>query len=441
MILTAKQTIVLDYLEDATTTEALYGGAAGGGKSVIGCYWQLKNRLKYPGTRGLLGRAKLKTLKETTLKTFFEVCKLQGLKADVHYKYKVQEGLIVFPNGSEIILKDLFLYPADPDFDELGSLELTDAFIDESNQVVAKARNIVKSRIRFKLDENNLIPKLLMTCNPAKNWTYLDFYEPHMKGALRIDRKFVQAFSDDNQYLSKHYKKNLSDLDEASKQRLLYGNWDYTNDPAQLIKFDKIANVFNKRLPRNEEGEEVFKKQYLSVDVARFGKDTSVIMRWKDLQVVDIKTIKKGSVTDLVKTVKAIALEHKIPMSQIVADEDGVGGGFVDMTRCRGFVNNSKALKGENYMNLKSQCGYKLAKSCNEGLVGIDKTIHRDEIVQELEQIKSYKMDSDTKLQLLSKDKVKEIIGRSPDYSDSLLMRMIFEIGNQGKYSRPSARR
>lgn len=61
MILSVKQTIALDYLEDKTTNELFYGGAAGGGKTALGCYWQIKNRLKYPGTRGLIGRAKFKT--------------------------------------------------------------------------------------------------------------------------------------------------------------------------------------------------------------------------------------------------------------------------------------------------------------------------------------------------------------------------------------------
>jgi phage terminase large subunit len=38
MNLTLKQTKALDILEDATTTELLYGGGAGGGKSALGTY-------------------------------------------------------------------------------------------------------------------------------------------------------------------------------------------------------------------------------------------------------------------------------------------------------------------------------------------------------------------------------------------------------------------
>jgi len=39
----------------------------------------------------------------------------------------------------------------------------------EVSPVVAKAKAIVGSRIRYKLDEFGLTPKMLLTCNPARN--------------------------------------------------------------------------------------------------------------------------------------------------------------------------------------------------------------------------------------------------------------------------------
>src|SRR5665811_1871841 len=73
--LSQKQTEAIKYLEDNVTTELLYGGGAGSGKSILGSWWILKGCIKYPGTRWVLGRSKLKTLKETTLKSLFEVLK------------------------------------------------------------------------------------------------------------------------------------------------------------------------------------------------------------------------------------------------------------------------------------------------------------------------------------------------------------------------------
>jgi len=157
-----KQVHALELFEDKETSEILYGGAAGGGKSILLTYACLKMCLMYPGVRVLLGRSKLDTLKKTTLLSFFEVCSMQGITNEF-YSYNQQSNVITFFNDSQIILKDLFAYPSDPNFDSLGSLEITAAFIDEVAQITEKAKNIVKSRIRFKLDEYNLIPTVLMS--------------------------------------------------------------------------------------------------------------------------------------------------------------------------------------------------------------------------------------------------------------------------------------
>jgi len=434
MRLNKKQTAALDFLEDDTTTEVLYGGAAGGGKSILGCYWQLKRRLKYPGTRGLIGRANLKTLKETTLQSFFEVCRMQGLKAETHYRYNQQAGTVLFPNGSAILLKDLFLYPSDPNFDELGSLEITDAFIDECNQTVEKAWNVVKSRIRYKLDENELLPKMLGTCNPAKNYVYSRFYKPSVEGKLPPERKFIQALVTDNPDISKHYRENLLSLDENSKQRLLYGNWEYDNDPSTLIEYDKIIDCFtNDYVDRGD--------KFITCDVARFGSDRSVIGVWDNYRV-NLHAFLHLSVTRLAAKIEELRHIHGIPLSQVIADEDGVGGGVVDILGCKGFVNNSKALNNpltgiqENYTNLKSQCYFRLAERINNGGLFIDcnDIEMKAAIIQELEQVKQWKMDSDGKKQVMPKEKVKELIGRSPDFSDTLMMREWFELTNVKNY-------
>lgn len=431
MKLNVKQTKALDYLEDHTTTEVLYGGAAGGGKSILGCYWQLKRRLKYPGTRGIIGRANLKTLKETTLQSFFEVCRMQGLKAETHFHYNQQAGTILFPNESIILLKDLFNYPSDPNFDELGSLEITDAFIDECNQTVEKAWNVVKSRIRYKLDENGLIPKILGTCNPAKNYVYTRFYKPSKENKLSKERKFIQALVTDNPDISKHYRENLLSLDENSKQRLLFGNWEYDNDPATLIQYEKIIDCFTNSFV--DPGE-----LFITCDVARFGSDSTVIGVWSGFRVV-LNRYRGLSVAETASKIQGLQEEYKIPNSQVLVDEDGVGGGVVDILGCKGFVNNSRPLENpvtqepENYANLKSQCYFRLAERINKGglFIECDDIETRAMIIQELEQVKQYNMDKDGKRQVLPKDKVKEFIGRSPDFADTLMMREYFELDQE----------
>lgn len=424
MKLISKQENAVYYLKDNQTKEIVYGGAAGGGKSALGILWLIEQSQRYPGTRWLMGRAKLKALKETTLNTFFELT--TKLELSNQYHYNSQSGVITWNNKSEILLKDLFLYPADPNFDSLGSLEITGAFVDECNQISHKAWQILKSRIRYKLNEYKLQPKMLGTCNPSKNWVYNQFYIKQKNGTIETDKKFIQALPQDNPHLPASYLESLLSLDENSKQRLYYGNWEYDNDPSKLIDFEKIQNVFTNEFVEGG-------KMYISADVARFGSDKMVICVWSGFKVIEIVSLNKSSIVEIAQLIRELATKYQVPMSNVIIDEDGVGGGVVDMLKgCKGFINNSKALLVENqivqYQNLKTQCYFKLAELIQSDKIFInckEQTII-DEITKELEMVKRDKIDSDGKLQIISKETVKASIGRSPDYSDALMMRMYF---------------
>ena len=420
--LTKRQAFAFELLLDKKKTEILYGGSAGGGKSFLGCLWILQNCIKYPGTRWLIGRARLKTLKETTLKTLFEIINIIGLREGKDYKYNSQQGFFIFSNNSEILLKDLFYYPADPDFDNLGSLELSGAFIDEANQITKKAKDIVTSRIRFKLDHYGLIPKILMTCNPARNWVYQDYYKPDRDGDILDYRAFVPALSDDNPHLSKHYLNNLDKLSDVDRNRLKFGNWEYSEDD-MLYHQDDIIEMFTDREYIPGDG-----VRYMTVDVARKGKDKTVIMIWEGLNVFYFE---EESVSDIyLLSEKINKLERQYRVEDVIIDEDGVGGGAVDMARTKGFVGGSRALNGENYQNLRTQCYMYLSKEIkNIRLYNIPPSVKED-IITELQQYKRKNIDSDGKIQISSKDDIKARINRSPDYADAIMMRMFFSIQN-----------
>ena len=184
--------------------------------------------MKYPGTRYLIGRARLSTLKSTTLLSLFEVCKKQGIRSDEHYKYNAQDNTIKFFNGSMIFLKDLFFYPNDPMFDSLGSLEITAAFLDEAQQLTETAFEVVRTRLRFKLDEYGLTPKILLTCNPGKNFLYKRFYLAKKEGKLKNDEEFIQALASDNPHISKQWdnvptKEYWDELFRVSENQIVWG--------------------------------------------------------------------------------------------------------------------------------------------------------------------------------------------------------------------------
>lgn len=430
MKLLAKQSAAVWYLKDKITEEVLYGGAAGGGKSALGCLWLMEMCQKYPGTRWLMGRAKLSNLTQTTLKTFFELSAKLGITRQ--FNYKAQSHTIVWRNGSEIILKDLFQYPSDPDFDSLGSLEITGAFLDECSQVVYHAWQMVKSRIRYKLTDYGLVPKMLGSCNPAKNWAYKQFYK-HWRGAsLPPHRQFVQSLPADNPHLPPAYLQSLLRLDKNSRERLYYGNWEYDDDPATLMDADAITDYFN---PTHIIGEGM---KYMTIDVARKGRDKTVFRIWHGWLCIRREAIAKSGLDEVVTRAQQLQGKYGIALSNIIADEDGVGGGVVDFLRCKGFVNNAVPLdmrEGNtyvkpNYDNLKSQCSIKMAEMIMNRKAGelCDDDTVTEITIAEMEQVKLKDIDKDGRQGIIPKDKMKEHLGRSPDEWDSIMMRYWFAL-------------
>jgi len=399
-------------------------------KSFTGCLWQIMRRIKYPGSRGFLARARLKSLKESTLLTFFEVCRMLNLRMNVDYSYNAITGLIKFSNGSEEYLRDLFYYPSDPEFVGLGSTEYTDGFIDEMAEIGEQAYQIIRSRMRYKLDDFGLIPKIAMGSNPCKTFIYKEFYRKWNEDKLEHYKAYIPASVYDNPFISKYYIENLKKLDPINKARLLDGNWEYDDDPTRLFEYDAIVDMFTNDAERGE--------KYCIVDVAGRGRDRTMITNWDGLFCTKVIEMDNISNEELDRHLN----KYQIPRSHCLVDEDGVGFGLVkDTPGVKGFVNNSRAIQKKkeseresvthNYANLKAQCWFLLANYVNSGKIGVYREIdvkHKRILIEDLEQIKEKDPGRDRPLRVLTKEDIKEVLGRSTDLGDTFMMRMFFEL-------------
>ena len=424
-----RQSEALKFLSvDSDVETILYGGAAGGGKTMLGCMWQILRRLKYPGTRSLIGRAKLDTLKKTTMATFFQVANEIGLKAGEDFIYNQQSHIIKFSNGSEIILADLFLYPSDPMMTDLGGLEVTDVFIDEATEITEKAYSIVSSRIRYKLNEFNLKPKILLTCNPSKGWIYNQFYLPYKNQNLPAHRAFVQALPGDNLYLPDSYVTSLTRLPEADRKRLLEGDWEFDNSSDRLYMYDELMRCFREPMAVGE--------GYITADIARLGKDRTVLCVWRGLSCIDIVILRQKRQDEVKAEIQRLMNQHQVRLSNVLADADGVGGGLVDSLRCREFMNGSKAVRGTQYMNLKADCYFRLGELIDKNEITLP-IKYQEDIVKELELVRRVDPDKEGKLRVTSKDTISQRTGGiSPDIADAIMMRAYFELNrNYTKYA------
>jgi phage terminase large subunit len=424
-----RQSEALKFLSvDSDVETILYGGAAGGGKTMLGCMWQILRRLKYPGTRSLIGRAKLDTLKKTTMATFFQVANEIGLKAGEDFIYNQQSHIIKFSNGSEIILADLFLYPSDPMMTDLGGLEVTDVFIDEATEITEKAYSIVSSRIRYKLKEFGLKPKILLTCNPSKGWIYNQFYLPYKNQNLPAHRAFVQALPGDNIHLPDSYVTSLTRLPEADRKRLLEGDWEFDNSSDRLYLYDELMRCFREPMAVGE--------GYITADIARLGKDRTVLCVWRGLSCIDIVILRQKRQDEVKAEIQRLMNQHQVRLSNVLADADGVGGGLVDSLRCREFMNGSKAVRGTQYMNLKADCYFRLGELIDKNEITLP-IKYQEDIVKELELVRRVDPDKEGKLRVTSKDTISQRTGGiSPDIADAIMMRAYFELNrNYTKYA------
>ena len=84
----------------------------------------------------------------------------------------------------------------------------------------------------------------------------------------------------------------------------------------------------------------------------------------------------------------------------------------------------------ENYDNLKSQSYYRLAKKVNENNIYLQCESEQVKkwLIQELQQVRQKKVDDDKKKGVMPKEKVKERIGRSPDFADAVMMHEWFNL-------------
>lgn len=425
----SKQAEAYEYLcsENTEVTELLYGGGARGGKTAFGCIWQIIRRITLPGSVGLVCRERLNKLKDTTIVTMFEMLGLMGITKLVHYN----EGRLImhFPNGSKILFRELMYYPKDPEYDSLGSLAITDLFIDECQQVPAKAISVLKGRFSLlngkdsKGNPWHTVPKALYTCNPRRNWIYTDFVKPAKEGRLPAFRKFIKALPTDNPYVDQSYLDNLLRSDKVTVQRLYYGNFEYDDDPSSLVDYDAICDLFT-----NEHVQAVGGRSG-AADIATKGHDRFVVTAWTGnvCRLAVDKTYSPGK--EVYEDVRNTMAQYGIPRSLMVVDADGIGGYL------ESFLPGIKEFHAGNrpsdprYANLKAECAFILADLIQRRAMRIvsDDADQVERIKTELAVLKQADIDKDTgKKNIISKDTMKEMLGHSPDYLDALIMAMYF---------------
>ena len=252
-----------------------------------------------------------------------------------------------------------------------------------------------------------------------------------IKGKLEEN---VALLSSDPAYLA-----NLAQQNEEQRSRDLEGNWNFKTTGDDMIKMQDMENFYANPMQIGED-----RKLYATCDVAFDGGDSLVMWLWKGWHIEDIFVCRldsKGSIS----AVQTKLNEWGVLEENFSYDLNGVGQTFKGFFK-RAMPFNNRESVDDKYKNvydtIKSQAAYLFAKklinreiSINPRLLdlkfsgkGFEKVPLRQILMKERKCIRADENVSDKGFCLIKKPEMKKIVGHSPDYVESLFMRLIFEI-------------
>lgn len=438
MDISEKQYEFLEIMENPENTEVFGGGSAGGTKSYsVGLLVALWAR-KYPGVRFFIGRKTLKSLKQSTINTMLsKVFPALGItEEDYHMGWQTME--LTFKNGSMVIFGEMEDKPSDPVFQRYGSLEIDVAIIDEAGEVSKMAKDAIKSRTgRGVLNKYGMPGKLILVSNPEIGWLKDEYYTPYIKlgggGQQRWQigtiegkptyRVFLRMSAYDNPFIPQSYIDNLKTLPPVLMKRLLLGSWDYADDEGSLFKAGLIDKAMTDEVV---EGGEKF-ESFIGVDVATTGGDRTIfsLIRNGVLTVQKQCSVQANWEKSSEQPLSMLMADELIEFAQrngfssstakhIAVEGNGVGQGIITALKMRGwYIREYTAThksRSENYYNL-------MLDMDSGDIKLLDSMVGLDELRREL-MATAFEMNNQEP-SVVKKDKIKMVLGRSPDAADS----------------------
>ena len=209
---------------DASESEVLFGGAAGGGKSYGQMVDALLFALRYPGSKQLVLRRTYSELEKSLIRTSL------ALFPREIYSFNASCHLGKFKNGSCI---DFGYCATENDVYQYQSAEYDVIRFDELTHFTEAQYIYLISRVR---GANNFPKQIKSSTNPGgigHSWVKARFIDAGEfgRGFIGDDgmtRIFIPSLLDDNQFLTKgdpNYRQRLLALPEREKRALLFGDW------------------------------------------------------------------------------------------------------------------------------------------------------------------------------------------------------------------------
>ena len=423
----------------ALETYKLFGGAMGGGKTAALINEGIQLNLDYPSNFGLLLRKTWPSFRDTVLPQLEKFLDMQLVA-----NWNQSEKLIHMINGSRIRYGGIGDKP--DDWEKFMSGEYGWIALDQAEQFTEKEFMMLATRLRLNLP--GIQYYFLLSCNPNIGWIKERFIERNPK-----DHVFIPSLPTDNlANLPPNYIGNMREiLTPILIKALLEGDWEAVGEPDNVYGYMAVQAAKKRRLDPGLPVE-------IGGDIARSGDDETVIILREGLK---LSLFSKAQGHDTMRTCGEIwrcCQDRIIPrwkdtldLITIKIDADGVGGGVVDRLK------EQKSEKQDIYTDLVlkivpqtrreelRKAGYRMkikileihgaAKArdpvhfrnqraeihwgLRELLADLDIPDDR-ELATQLMAIK-YKQNSAGQIEIIPKEKIKEALGRSPDYAEGII--------------------
>ena len=238
---------------NASATEILYGGAAGGGKSYGQVLDAMLYALKYPGSKQLILRRTFPELDKSIIRTALMIYPKEI------YKFSQATRTGRFVNGSLI---DFGYCEAENDVLRYQGLEYDVIRFDELTHFTEFQYLYLMSRLRGANDYPKMMKSSTNPGNVGHAWVKARFIDPAPAGEIfevatpgggTITRQYIKATVFDNVFLMEKdpaYVDRLKALPEKQRKALLEGNWNIF-DGVRFTSFDEDVHVIDPfELPR-----------------------------------------------------------------------------------------------------------------------------------------------------------------------------------------------
>lgn len=216
---------------------------------------------------------------------------------------------------------------------------------------------------------------------------------------------------------------------------------EHVDNAGALFRFTSLVDVFTNTVDNGH--------KYLIVDVADDGSDSTKFSFWNGLCEYRRETFARLNTEGIISQIKEYASDQRIPYSNIAVDAIGVGAGVASSSLLDGIVGYKSsygAMRTDldpvrlpnvhytkdaplitEYKNLRSQCVFTLANLINNHQIAssVQDTRLKESIIEELSLYQDVSTE-DGKRMATPKEDIKALLGRSPDDSDTWIMRMYF---------------